>query len=64
MTPSDKASELVYRFLNAQTNSENIAEAKQCALVCVKELVYSHLIYNQKDSINYWAKVELELEKH
>jgi DNA-directed RNA polymerase specialized sigma54-like protein len=35
----EKAKELVDKFLNEQNNTEEISEAKQCALICVNELI-------------------------
>ena len=37
MTTKDKAKELVDKFLNEQNNTEEISQAKQCALICVSE---------------------------
>ena len=37
MTAKEKAKELVDKFLNEQNNTEEISEAKQCALICVDE---------------------------
>ena len=39
MTAKEKAKELVDKFLNEQNNTEEISEAKQCALICVDEML-------------------------
>ena len=39
MTAKEKAKELVDKFLNEQNNTEEISEAKQCALICVDEIL-------------------------
>tara|TARA_R110000803_G_scaffold169492_1_gene232515 strand:- start:1352 stop:1537 length:186 start_codon:yes stop_codon:yes gene_type:complete len=61
MTSSEKATDLVYKFLNAQTNTESIEEAKNSALICVKELFYNNI---KNESASFWAEVEEEVEKH
>ncbi len=54
MNPKEKAKDLVNKFLNEQNNSEEISEAKQCALICVDELLralennrYMQMHYNE-----------------
>ena len=39
MTPKNKVKELVDRFLNEQNDTEEISQAKQCALICVDEML-------------------------
>ena len=39
LNAKEKALELVNKFLNVQNNTEEISEAKQCALICVNELI-------------------------
>ena len=58
MTPKDKAKELV----NKDWNSENwnLYESKRCALICVDEILNSHI-----DSVyeSYYLKVKQEINK-
>ena len=77
MTPEEKAKELVYSFISyvhedgsCYGNHENIIEnAKQCALICVDEILEATKVrvptvamaywkYN-----SYWEQVKNEIEK-
>ena len=42
---NEKAIDLVNKFLNEQNNTEEISEAKQCALICVDEKIETLLPY-------------------
>ena len=46
MTAKEKAKELVDKFLNEQNNTEEISEAKQCALICVDEKIKTAIDLN------------------
>ena len=68
MKAKDKAIELVDRFLalkkinpNAITRPYNWQEAKQCALICVDEIVKNTLQVPQV--LDYWQEVKKEIEK-
>ena len=77
MTPKEKAVELIEKMLlshPASYNGANIgyAEAKQCALIAVDELIENH--NKMKDflfseigylitSPDYWQEVKQEIEK-
>jgi hypothetical protein len=73
MTAKDKAKELVERFLalkkinpNAITRPWNWQEAKQCALICVDEMlsIYDAEGYDSEDyKIVYLEEVKQEIEK-
>jgi hypothetical protein len=63
MKAKDKAKELVERFLalkkinpNAITRPYNWQEAKQCALICVDEIVKNTLQVPQV--LDYWNEVK------
>ena len=58
MTAKDKAKELVNRFL--QIYDGRVPQAKQCALICVDEILNSHI-----DSVYeaYYLDVKKEIEK-
>jgi hypothetical protein len=67
MTPKDKAKELVDKFtvIGLQQRNEGI----QCALICVDELIESHLLltttHEREPSIRckrYWKQVKQEIE--
>jgi len=39
LSPKEKAKELVDRFLDEQKDTEEISQAKQCALICEDETI-------------------------
>ena len=66
LTPKEKAKELVERFLGIKkinpesiTRPYNYQEAKQCALICVDEILKFH----DRIDVKYWKEVKQELEK-
>ena len=61
MTPKEKAKELVDRFLNEQNDTEEISQAKQCALICVDEILKNTLQIPQV--LDYWQEVKEEINK-
>ena len=70
MTPKEKAKELVEGFLalkkinpNAITRPYNWQEAKQCALICVDEILEIKSVYHSIELDNYWQEVKQEIEK-
>ena len=69
MTPKEKAKELVDRFMNIQDsigfNSHNLMylkEAKQCALICVDEILGGSRLFYIED-YSYWQEVKQEINK-
>ena len=69
MTPKDKAKELIDRFLavkkinpNAITRPYNWQEAKQCALICVDEIL--DMVNPLKLEYDYWEEVKQEIENN
>jgi len=58
MTAKDKAKELVNRFL--QIYDGRVPQAKQCALICVDEILNSHIDYVYEA---YYLDVKKEIEK-
>jgi hypothetical protein len=69
MKPGEKARELVDKYYNYLPQWVNTNDAKQCALIAVKELI-SHsrntaMVYDLSfdESENYWNKVKKEIEK-
>ena len=69
-TTKEKAIELVERFLalkkinpNAITRPYNWQEAKQCALICVDEILEIKSVYHSIELDNYWQEVKQEIEK-
>ena len=69
MTAKEKAKELVDKFLNEQNNTEEISEAKQCALICVDEILeFAYDIEWEKKEeaifkVKFLIKVKKEIEK-
>ena len=63
MTAKEKAIELVERFYvcKISTNRFRDEEAKQCALICVDEIVKNTLQVPQV--LDYWNEVKQEIEK-
>ena len=57
MTPKEKAEELVGQFSWIDCSSD----AKQCALICVDEIVKNTLQVSQV--LDYWQEVKQEIEK-
>jgi hypothetical protein len=78
MTPKEKAKELIEKFkkytdvagdcaIEAECIKINLKFAKQCALICVEEVINEILIQNfySKEKLNlpYWNEVKAEIEK-
>lgn len=75
MTPKEKAKELVYKFqkhaLGICEDPIQIHNAKQCALICVDEMISLYCIHNSDDikvtikteQFDYWQEVKQEIEK-
>lgn len=69
MTPKEKASELVLKYLRIDNNTKewfNIHIAKQCALIAVDEILAQDVFDYTSDwsnTIEYWQEVKQEIEK-
>lgn len=66
MTPKEKAKELVDKMLNEQSFTQELYDAKQCALIAVDEILKSH--YKPFTGVvpsvyDYWQGVKQEIEK-
>ena len=61
MTPKEKAEELVEKYEVLTTGWNYIEDAKQCALICVDELLKSTFVQN--NTYNYWTEVKQEINK-
>ena len=66
----EKALELFYKFnkiTSKEFNSDTFTSAtsaKQCALICVDEILrVVNIGYNPKRDIKYWKEVKQEIEK-
>ena len=64
----DKAKELVDRFYFSKisTNRFRNEEAKQCALICVDEMLKNEVnttMYPNDSIMDYWEEVKQEIEK-
>lgn len=64
MIPREKAKELVDKMLNEQSNTKEIYDAKQCALIAVDEIFnYENYFIQNIPQHNYWHKVKQEIER-
>lgn len=64
MTAKEKAKELVDKMLNQQSYSEELYDAKQCALIVVDEIFNNDNAFIQTKLQNkYWEEVKQEIEK-
>jgi hypothetical protein len=65
MTPQEKAEELFNNFFDLYPNQDAYFIAKQCALICVEELLKDKEIIDGMRVINdpYWLEVKQEIEK-
>ena len=64
MNTKEKAKELVDRMLNEQSFSNELYDAKQCALIAVQELIDQCHSYREIDlgmSLDYWEEVKQEI---
>ena len=62
MTAKEKALELVSKMCLLDYRDENIIIAKQCALICVDEML-EELGEELKLAYNYWQEVKQEINK-
>jgi hypothetical protein len=58
MTPKEKAKDLCNRYLRV---GMMIERSKECALVCVDEILSSTFVQN--NTFNYWSEVKEEINK-
>jgi len=69
MTPKEKAKELFdkhFDYVEAWSESNQIENAKQCALITVDEIINQCWDYREIDleaSYNYWNEVKTEIKK-
>ena len=68
MTPKEKAKELIDKMLNQQSFTEDLYDAKQCALIAVDEILYclnmNHdNVYFYNPEYEYYKKIKQEIEK-
>ena len=59
MTAKEKALELVSKMCLLDYRDENIIIAKQCALICVDEILEFH----DRIDVKYWKEVKQEINK-
>ena len=59
MTAKEKAIELVSKMCLLDCRDENIIIAKQCALICVDEILEFH----DRIDVKYWKEVKQEINK-
>jgi hypothetical protein len=77
MSAKDKAKELVDKYLNASFNCKdcdmpfcdvpctmlNLSEAKECALICVDELIILGVFTTGSIADQYYSEVKKEIQK-
>ena len=66
MTAKEKAIELVQKYLNIEFCLLTDNQAKQCALICVDEILESHYkmtIVAFLKTYDYWQEVKQEINK-
>jgi hypothetical protein len=68
MTPKEKAWKLFnkyYSYLKANLihDEEAREDAKECALIAVNELIFSHLQDTTDNQFYFWEEVKQEIEK-
>ena len=62
MTAKEKALELVDRLDETLTYLESKSKAKQCALICVDEILGGSRLFYIED-YSYWQEVKEEINK-
>jgi hypothetical protein len=64
MTPKEKSEELVEKFMlwKFQKCELSKKQAKQCALIAVDEIIYSHSQDTTDNQFYYWQEVKQEIE--
>ena len=78
MTPKDKAKNLFFEMLyhyngDVKTQRQSIAKAKQCAIICVNEIIsisnlaneglnYKHYSNDNNGFKSFWNEVKNEIE--
>ena len=62
MTPKEKAKELIDKMLNQQSFTEDLYDAKQCALIAVDEILNEYWSHDTKRR-DWWQEVKQEIEK-
>jgi hypothetical protein len=70
MTPKEKAFELAHKFrlleIRTSENSHimiSMADAKQCALIAVDEVINTIMSVYQPETKAFWFEVKKEIEK-
>ena len=64
MTPKENAKELIDKMLNQQSFTEDLYDAKQCALIAVDEMIKQQQIQFDEmvwSSVGYWKEVKQEI---
>ena len=64
MTPQEEAKQLFDQYIyhvEAISETQQTENAKQCALICVSEIL--SVIWNNPDLMSYYERVKQEIEK-
>jgi len=64
-TPKEKAWELLQTIESIYINDDNYDSEKtrQCALICVDEILEIKSVYHDIDLYDYWEEVKQEIKK-
>lgn len=63
MIPKEKAIQLIDRFMPHSNGNSNNNEAKQCAIICVDEILFIVKNYNDtQGEYTYWQQVKEEIK--
>ncbi len=63
MKPKEKAKDLIDRFMKQQPMHITMQKvsAKQCALICVNQIIEND--YGSRQSMDFWKEVKQEIKK-
>ena len=63
MTAKEKAIDLIKKIILADILDKGTPIEKQCALICVEEILEIKSIYHSIELDNYWQEVKQEINK-
>jgi len=65
MTPKEKANELVFKYIDTIPflDYDVFAASKQCALICVDEILEIKSVYHDIDLYDYWEEVKRQINQ-
>ena len=65
MNAKEKANELVFKYIDniPFLDYDVFATSKQCALICVDQILEIKSVYHDIDLYDYWEEVKQEIKK-